>query len=117
MSKRYSKPARILRAVFVAGAKLPASVLRFVILGYQYLLSPFLLQTCRFYPRCSSYCSEALKRHGLRLGFYLALKRIVRCHPWNPGGYDPLPESGPNPGRRGAPNEELKITRRKEDTK
>jgi len=63
----------------------------FLIKGYQYLISPLLGQRCRFIPTCSAYAVSALERHGLLLGSWLALKRIFRCHPWHPGGYDPLP--------------------------
>ena len=92
------------KAVFAVVAKLPAGVLRWIIFAYQHLLSPFLPQSCRFYPRCSSYCAEALKQYGFCLGLAFGLKRILRCHPWNPGGYDPLPKTGLNlqPWQRGA---------------
>lgn len=59
---------------------------------YQYLLSPFLGSACRFSPSCSHYSQEALHLHGLIYGFYLSIKRILRCHPWCQGGIDPVPE-------------------------
>lgn len=59
---------------------------------YQRLVSPFLGPRCRFVPSCSSYAGEALQRHGLLLGSLLAFRRILRCHPWNPGGIDPVPD-------------------------
>jgi putative membrane protein insertion efficiency factor len=59
---------------------------------YQYLLSPFLGQCCRFYPSCSSYTIDAIKQHGFLRGCFLSLKRILRCHPWCQGGFDPVPE-------------------------
>ncbi len=58
---------------------------------YQYAISPFFGRSCRFQPSCSEYAVEALKRHGLLRGFGLALYRIARCHPWHPGGFDPVP--------------------------
>ena len=58
---------------------------------YQYFVSPWLGSRCRFAPSCSSYAIEALERHGLIRGTFLALRRVGRCHPWNPGGYDPVP--------------------------
>jgi putative membrane protein insertion efficiency factor len=58
---------------------------------YQLIISPFLPKTCRFYPTCSSYSLEALKKHGILKGSWLSVKRISRCHPGNPGGYDPVP--------------------------
>ncbi|CAF24092.1 MULTISPECIES: membrane protein insertion efficiency factor YidD [Candidatus Protochlamydia] len=60
---------------------------------YQYTLSPLLGLTCRFYPTCSEYMILALQKHGAMKGAYLGVKRICRCHPWNPGGHDPVPES------------------------
>jgi hypothetical protein len=59
--------------------------------AYQYLLSPWWGSQCRFTPTCSHYAVEALERHGALGGSWLALKRILRCHPWSAGGYDPVP--------------------------
>lgn len=64
-----------------------------IILFYKKMISPLLPRSCRFYPSCSSYSIEALKRHGFLKGMYLSVRRIGRCHPWNPGGYDPVPQS------------------------
>ena len=58
---------------------------------YQYVISPILGRRCRFFPSCSEYASEALEKHGALKGARLGLKRIFRCHPWNPGGFDPVP--------------------------
>lgn len=58
---------------------------------YQRVISPFLPPSCRFTPTCSAYAVTALQRYGLLHGGWLALKRVGRCHPWNPGGYDPVP--------------------------
>lgn len=66
-------------------------VLILPIRGYQRLISPLLPPRCRFVPSCSSYAIEALERHGAAQGSWLAVKRICRCHPLNPGGYDPVP--------------------------
>ncbi|MGM9571194.1 MAG: membrane protein insertion efficiency factor YidD [bacterium] len=57
---------------------------------YQYFLSPLKGPTCRFYPSCSNYALEALQKYNLAKACLLILKRISRCHPWHPGGYDPL---------------------------
>jgi uncharacterized protein len=59
--------------------------------GYQYLVSPLLGPHCRFYPSCSHYAVEAIERHGVIYGSYLAARRLGRCHPWHPGGVDPVP--------------------------
>jgi putative membrane protein insertion efficiency factor len=59
--------------------------------GYQLLLSPMLGPRCRFYPSCSNYAIEALRVHGAARGSLLAARRVGRCHPWNPGGLDPVP--------------------------
>lgn len=67
---------------------------RFVILFvrvYQYLISPVLGPHCRFYPSCSHYAVEAIECHGLVRGLLLAVRRLSRCHPWHPGGVDPVP--------------------------
>jgi putative membrane protein insertion efficiency factor len=60
---------------------------------YRYLVSPLLGNNCRFYPSCSEYAEEALRRHGPARGSWLALRRVGRCHPWHPGGVDPVPET------------------------
>jgi putative membrane protein insertion efficiency factor len=59
--------------------------------GYKLLLSPFFGSQCRFYPTCSSYAREAIELHGSFKGSWLAVKRILRCGPWHPGGPDPVP--------------------------
>jgi len=61
---------------------------------YQRVLSPFLPRACRFTPTCSEYARLALIGHGLVPGTWLALRRLLRCHPFHPGGYDPLPPPG-----------------------
>lgn len=60
--------------------------------AYQYLLSPFFGQHCRFTPTCSQYAIDALREHGPWRGSMLAARRVLRCHPWHPGGLDPVPK-------------------------
>lgn len=69
------------------------ATLRFLIRAYQLLLSPWLGARCRFYPSCSHYALEALAVHGSLRGSWLAAKRLARCHPLHPGGYDPVPSA------------------------
>lgn len=59
--------------------------------AYQYLISPLIPPACRFTPTCSHYACEAIARHGAGGGVWLSIKRVVRCNPWSPGGYDPVP--------------------------
>jgi putative membrane protein insertion efficiency factor len=59
--------------------------------AYQYLFRPMLGANCRFYPSCSDYAHDAIVRHGAAHGAWLAVRRLLRCHPWHPGGYDPVP--------------------------
>jgi putative membrane protein insertion efficiency factor len=59
---------------------------------YKVVISPFLGNNCRFYPTCSNYTYEAIKKHGVLRGVFLGSKRILKCHPFHPGGYDPIPE-------------------------
>lgn len=58
---------------------------------YQRLISPLFPPTCRFYPSCSHYAQDAFTRYGFFRAVYLTLRRLLRCHPWHPGGYDPVP--------------------------
>jgi putative membrane protein insertion efficiency factor len=77
-------------------SRLLRGFLHVLIRGYQLGISPLSGPRCRFYPSCSNYALEALAVHGLRRGGWLALRRILRCHPWHPGGLDPVPP--PNNG-------------------
>jgi putative membrane protein insertion efficiency factor len=71
---------QVLRAVFLQLIRL-----------YQRALSPFLGQNCRFHPTCSQYAYEAVTKYGAAQGIWMGLRRICRCHPWHPGGFDPVP--------------------------
>jgi putative membrane protein insertion efficiency factor len=66
-------------------------ILLLLIRGYQLLLSPWLGAHCRFYPSCSCYAHTAIERYGALQGAWLGLRRLLRCHPLNEGGYDPVP--------------------------
>ena len=73
-----------------SGATLPARVVMLPVKGWR-LISRWLPPHCRFHPSCSAYALEALDRHGAARGTWLAVRRVGRCHPWNPGGVDHVP--------------------------
>lgn len=66
------------------------NILLGIIRGYQLYISPLFSGRCRFYPTCSAYAIEAIQRYGAGKGLLMATKRILRCNPFNPGGYDPV---------------------------
>lgn len=70
--------------------RLPARVLLFLLQLYRTLLSPFLGSNCRFAPSCSAYAAAAIDRYGAVRGTHLAILRLLRCHPWSEGGWDPV---------------------------
>lgn len=71
---------------------LPARILISLLIGYRWAISPLYGQVCRYFPSCSGYALEAITVHGSIRGTYLALRRLLRCHPWAAGGIDPVPE-------------------------
>ena len=73
---------RILKTLIIAAIK-----------GYKILISPFTIRSCRYYPTCSEYAIEAIDRYGVVKGMLLGLKRILRCHPFSQGGFDPVTKS------------------------
>ena len=81
-----------------------AGAVRALLLGlirlYQLTLSPWLGLQCRYEPTCSKYAAEALERHGVLRGVWLAARRLGRCHPWGRSGYDPVPAAEALPTRR-----------------
>ncbi len=69
-----------------------AAVLEGVVRGYQWTVRPLIGANCRFHPGCSDYAAEALRTHGALRGSALAARRVLRCNPWNEGGFDPVPK-------------------------
>jgi uncharacterized protein len=67
------------------------TVVIMLIKGYQWWIGPLLPASCRYYPSCSAYAVEAVEKHGAKKGSWLAVRRILRCHPFHPGGFDPVP--------------------------
>ena len=67
------------------------AMLRLLLRGYRYFVSPMLGETCRFHPSCSQYAEQALEAYGPLRGGWLTARRLCRCGPWHPGGYDPVP--------------------------
>jgi putative membrane protein insertion efficiency factor len=64
-----------------------------LVYGYRWLIAPLLpAGSCKFHPSCSQYALDALALHGARRGTWLAVRRVARCHPWHPGGFDPVPD-------------------------
>jgi putative membrane protein insertion efficiency factor len=76
-------------------ARILARPVIWAIRAYQLLISPMRPPTCRYYPSCSAYAVTALERHGLVKGTWLAARRLLRCHPWSPGGVDHVPPAAP----------------------
>jgi hypothetical protein len=68
------------------------TILLILLRAYKLGISPFLGQNCRFYPSCSDYAAEAIREHGAVRGGALAARRLGKCHPWHPGGLDPVPK-------------------------
>ncbi len=73
------------------------SLLVFIIKAYQYLISPWLGNNCRYHPNCSEYAQTAIEEYGALKGSWMAIKRLSRCHPYHEGGFDPVP---PNPEKK-----------------
>ena len=90
-------PLRFLRRLARLAVRLPALAVVGLLRLWQLLVSPVYGPTCRFYPSCTAYAMEAVDRHGLVRGGWLAVRRLARCHPWNPGGVDLVPASKVHP--------------------
>jgi len=80
--------------------QIPAQAAILMVRLYQKLISPWLGQRCRFHPSCSNYCIDALNQHGMVHGLWLGLRRICKCHPFHPGGFDPVPDANKNLQKR-----------------
>ena len=72
----------------------PNYILIALVRGYQLFISPIIGNRCRFHPSCSQYSIEALRTHGALKGLWLTVRRLLRCHPLHPGGFDPVPSKG-----------------------
>lgn len=72
-------------------ARIPRRAVRASIRAYQLMLSPWLGSSCRFHPSCSHYLADAVETHGVLHGGWLGIRRLARCHPFHPGGFDPVP--------------------------
>ena len=91
--------------------RLPAAIVVLLLRVWQLVVSPLYGPTCRFYPSCSAYALEAVDRHGLLRGGWLAVRRLGRCHPWNPGGVDLVPpKAGATPAVPARPDDEHHLT-------
>jgi len=75
----------------VRSRRVPGRILQFTIRVYQWTLSPFVGNQCRFFPSCSQYAHQAIEEHGALRGTLLAVRRLGRCHPFHPGGVDLVP--------------------------
>ncbi|MCG6938167.1 MAG: membrane protein insertion efficiency factor YidD [Gammaproteobacteria bacterium] len=73
--------------------KIVIKIITFIILIYQYAISPYMAPSCRYTPTCSQYSIEAFQRFGIIRGFILSVRRLFSCHPWHHGGHDPVPAS------------------------
>lgn len=98
MIDRISRLSARVRAGMLAGAVVGAlaravtGAVALLIRAYRYTISPLFGQHCRFHPSCSAYALDAIESHGLARGGLLALRRLGKCHPWHPGGFDPVPD-------------------------
>jgi len=92
VEKLVSKLSRIVSLIAVAALRC-----------YQYTLRPHLLGSCKFHPTCSEYAIDAIQKHGVIRGIVLAMWRLGRCHPFGPGGFDPVPQPPPASSQQPSP--------------
>lgn len=88
---------------YAAGPSLAARILVLLVTGYRRFISPMMGPHCRFYPSCSAYALGAVRAHGALRGSWLTVRRLSRCHPFHPGGIDPVPLARPARARTGQP--------------
>lgn len=101
MTDRRNRPSVVVQRILRFAIRVPAMLVVLLLRAYRFLVSPMYGDTCRFYPSCSAYALEAVDRHGVLRGGWLAVRRLGRCHPWNPGGVDLVPDV-PSTRRRSA---------------
>lgn len=82
----------ILKQLYCKVRRLVSLFFLMLIKGYRYFISPLTGPRCRFYPTCSEYAMQAIKTHGPLIGLWLMIKRLLKCHPYHAGGYDPVPK-------------------------
>lgn len=80
-----------MRSLLLLVRRLAALAVETLIRGYQVILSPLLIGSCKFVPSCSEYCAQAVREWGVIRGVWLGIRRLARCHPFSPGGIDPVP--------------------------
>jgi uncharacterized protein len=80
-----------LRSILCVARRLPILAAELLIRGYQVMLAPLLVGSCKFHPTCSEYCIQAIREWGLFRGSWLGFRRVIRCHPFSRGGLDPVP--------------------------
>lgn len=88
---RWRNSSKVFTDMLVRGDKISKFIVLVLIRGYQLIVSPVLGPACRFYPSCSQYAILAINQYGVVKGSYLAFRRLLRCHPFHPGGFDPVP--------------------------
>ena len=95
MMKILTRPSLTMKTLLKKINNTTILIITIIIDFYKKIISPFLPNACRFKPTCSEYMKEAILIHGILKGFYLGIRRILRCHPWGKSGFDPVPPKRP----------------------